>query len=56
VLDRDPIVDAEGGDGYGAFKRGQVVAREKQLSDLLYDYVCRVKTIEPPAMGRLVPV
>jgi 5'-nucleotidase/UDP-sugar diphosphatase len=47
---------AEGGDGYAAFKRGQVVARDKQLSDLLADYVGTVKTIEPPAMGRLVPV
>jgi len=45
----------EGGDGYGSFTRGRIIARDKQLSDLLCDHVAAVKTIEPPAMGRLVP-
>jgi len=47
---------AEGGDGYGSFKRGQIAARDKQLSDILNDYVSTVGTVEPPEMGRLVPV
>jgi 2',3'-cyclic-nucleotide 2'-phosphodiesterase (5'-nucleotidase family) len=46
----------EGGDGYGAFKRGQVVARDKQLSEILNDYVESVGVVESPEMGRLVPV
>jgi 5'-nucleotidase/UDP-sugar diphosphatase len=45
----------EGGDGYLSFKKGREIARDKQLSDVLTDYVGTVKTIEPPAMGRLVP-
>lgn len=46
---------SEGGDGYSSFKKGRETARDKQLSDLLCDHVAAVKTIEPPAMGRLVP-
>lgn len=46
---------SEGGDSYLSFKKGRVVARDKQLSEVLTDYVGAVKTIEPPAMGRLVP-
>lgn len=45
----------EGGDGYLSFKKGREVARDKQLSDLLCDYVSATQKIEPPAMGRLVP-
>lgn len=45
----------EGGDGYLSFKQGREIARDKQLSELLCDYTSAVKTIEPPAMGRLVP-
>ncbi len=46
----------EGGDGYLSFKQGREVARDKLLSELLCDHVSAVKTIEPPAMGRLVSV
>lgn len=45
----------EGGDGYLSFKQGREIARGKLLSELLCDHVSAVKTIEPPAMGRLVP-
>ena len=49
-----PLPIGEGGDGYLSFKKGREIARDKQLSDVLTDYVGTVKTIEPPAMGRLV--
>lgn len=45
----------EGGAGYLSFKKGREVARDKQLSELLCDHVCAVKTVGPPALGRLVP-
>ena len=47
---------AEGADGYASFKRGKIVANDALLSEILIDHVRAVKTIEPPAMGRLVPV
>ena len=47
---------AEGGDGYAAFRQGRVAARDAVLSDVLIDHVKRVKVVEPPGPGRLVPV
>lgn len=47
---------AEGGDGYAAFPRGRLVARDGLLSDLLSDHIRKVGVLEPPVMGRLVPV
>ena len=47
---------AEGGDGYASFKQGRIVGRDKQLSDLMCDYVSQVPVVELPPMGRLVPV
>lgn len=44
---------AEGGDGYTAFQRGRVVAKDKLLSEVLSDYVRERQVIEPPALGRL---
>jgi len=46
---------AEGGDGYGSFKNGRVIARDKQLSELMCDYLRTVPVVEPPVMGRLTP-
>ncbi|HEX7631670.1 MAG TPA: bifunctional UDP-sugar hydrolase/5'-nucleotidase [Lacunisphaera sp.] len=45
---------AEGGDGYLAFKKGREIARDVQLSDLLYEGIKARKTIEPPGPGRLM--
>jgi 2',3'-cyclic-nucleotide 2'-phosphodiesterase/3'-nucleotidase len=45
---------AEGGDGYAAFRRGRIVSRDAVLSDVVSDYIRRLKVIEPPAPGRLV--
>jgi len=47
---------AEGGDGYRAFKQGREIARDVQLSDVVYDSVKARKKVEPPTMGRLVRV
>lgn len=45
---------AEGGDGYLAFKAGREIARDAQLSDIVYDGIKARNKIEPPAPGRLV--
>ncbi len=47
---------AEGGDGYGSLKKGRLIARDKQLSDLLCDYVSKFPVLAPPTLGRLVAV
>jgi 2',3'-cyclic-nucleotide 2'-phosphodiesterase (5'-nucleotidase family) len=45
---------AEGGDGYLAFKRGREIARDVQLSEIVFDDLKARKKIEPPPPGRLI--
>lgn len=46
---------AEGGDGYAAFLRGQIVARGALLSEVLTAHIRELQTVSPPALGRLTP-
>ena len=47
---------AEGGDGYAAFRGGQVIGRDAVVSDILTDYIKRAPVVTPPDPGRLLPV
>jgi 2',3'-cyclic-nucleotide 2'-phosphodiesterase (5'-nucleotidase family) len=47
---------AEGGDGYGAFRKGTVAARDVVLNEMFAEHIKRVNVVSPPALGRLTDV
>lgn len=44
---------AEGGDGYATLKRGEQVAADALISEVLAEHIRRAKSVTPPVLGRL---
>ena len=47
---------AEGGDGYATLARGRKIAEDPLVSEVMSDHIKRLKTVSPPALGRLTPL